>query len=799
MKQTLYERLSRPHGIAIFTTLLFTGLFASAADFASAQDELDRTNLPIQPPPREAITELDARNVTSPPPFLLNAPKGAPNVVIVMIDDIGFGATSTFGGAIQTPTFDRLANGGLRFNHFHTTALCSPTRASLLSGRNHHAVNVGSVMEVATGNPGNQGRRPDDAKYVAETLRQNGYSTAAFGKWHETAPWEVSVSGPFFRWPTNSGFDKFYGFIGGETNQWDPVIFDGVTKVKKKDNEDYHFTTDMTNEAINWMKFQQAMTPNKPFMIYYAPGAVHAPHHAPKEWIEKYNGKFDDGWDQLREDTLARQKAMGIIPQNAKLAPKPDEVKDWDNLNADEKKLFALQMETFAGFTEHTDHEVGRLEKAMDEIGVLDNTLFIYIMGDNGSSAEGGLEGTYNEMVKLNGLQGVETVENMLEKADIWGGPDSFPHMSCGWSVATDAPFTWTKQVAGDYGGTRNGMVMHWPKGFESKGEIRSQWHHVNDVAATILEATRLPEPKMINGVEQRPMDGVSMLYAADDAGAADRHTTQYFEMFGNRAMYHEGWLARVVHRIPWHSDAIRPLQEDVWQLYNTTEDFSLTNDLAGKHPDKLKELKDLFEREAIKNNVYPLDDRSYERFNAAIAGRPDLMGDRTSLTLADGMEGILENAFLNIKNNSKTIVANLELNGNDRGIILTQGGKFGGWALYMDDGKPAYTYNWFGLEVFTVMSPKAIPKGNAEVKLDFAYDGDGLGKGGTATLYVDGEKVAEGRIGKTEPMVFSADETADVGKDDATQVVAKTFKDVRDSVFTGTVKKVVISIPEKK
>jgi arylsulfatase A-like enzyme len=799
MKKTLYERLSRPHGIAIFTTLLFTGLFASAADFASAQDELDRTNLPIQPPPSEAITELDARNVTSPPPFLLKAPKGAPNVVIVLIDDIGFGATSTFGGAIQTPTFDRLANGGLRFNHFHTTALCSPTRASLLSGRNHHAVNVGSVMEVATGNPGNQGRRPDDAKYVAETLRQNGYSTAAFGKWHETAPWEVSVSGPFFRWPTNSGFDKFYGFIGGETNQWDPVIFDGVTKVKKKDNEDYHFTTDMTNEAINWMKFQQAMTPNKPFMIYYAPGAVHAPHHAPKEWIEKYKGKFDDGWDQLREDTLARQKAMGIIPQNAKLAPKPDEVKDWDNLNADEKKLFALQMETFAGFTEHTDHEVGRLEKAMDEIGVLDNTLFIYIMGDNGSSAEGGLEGTYNEMVKLNGLQGVETVENMLEKADIWGGPDSFPHMSCGWSVATDAPFTWTKQVAGDFGGTRNGMVMHWPKGFESKGEIRSQWHHVNDVAATILEATRLPEPKMINGVEQRPMDGVSMLYAADDAGAANRHTTQYFEMFGNRAMYHEGWLARVVHRIPWHSDAIRPLQEDVWQLYNTTEDFSLTNDLAGKHPDKLKELKDLFEREAIKNNVYPLDDRSYERFNAAIAGRPDLMGDRTSLTLADGMEGILENAFLNVKNNSKTIVANLELNGNDRGIILTQGGKFGGWALYMDDGKPAYTYNWFGLEVFTVMSPKAIAKGSAEVKLDFAYDGDGLGKGGTATLYVDGEKVAEGRIGKTEPMVFSADETADVGKDDATQVVAKTFKDVRDSVFTGTVKKVVISIPEKK
>jgi len=378
------------------TTLITFGVLISVSTIAEAQQTIDRTILPIQPPQAKAITELDARNVTSPPPFEVKAPEGAPNIVIVLIDDIGFGATSTFGGAIQTPTFDRLADSGLRFNSFHTTALCSPTRASLLSGRNHHAVNVGSVMEVATGNPGNQGRRPDDAKYVAETLRQNGYSTAAFGKWHETAPWEVSVSGPFFRWPTNSGFDKFYGFIGGETNQWDPVIFDGVTKVEKKDNEDYHFTTDMTDEAIKWVKFQQAMTPDKPFMIYYAPGAVHAPHHAPQEWIDKYKGKFDDGWDKLREETLARQKAMGIIPQNTKLAPKPDDIKDWGKLTADEQKLFALQMETFAGFMEHTDNEVGRLENAIDEIGALDNTLFIYIMGDNGSSAEGGLQGTYN-------------------------------------------------------------------------------------------------------------------------------------------------------------------------------------------------------------------------------------------------------------------------------------------------------------------------------------------------------------------------------------------------------------------
>ena len=441
-------------------------------NYEANNGEIDRSILPIQAPPTQPITEMDARNATAPERFVVEAPEGAPNVVVVLIDDIGFGATSTFGGPINTPTFDRLANNGLRYNRFHTTALCSPTRASLLSGRNHHNVNVGSVMEIATGFPGNLGERPDDAKYVAEALRHNGYSTAAFGKWHETATWEVSVSGPYFRWPTNSGFDKFYGFIGGETNQWEPVIFDGVTKVEKREMEEYHFTTDMTDEAIEWVKFQQAMTPDKPFMIYYATGAVHAPHHAPKEWIEKYKGQFDDGWDALREETLQKQKALGVVPQNAVLAPKPSDMKDWDSLSDDERRLFALQMETYAGFTEHTDNEVGRLVDAIDEIGALDNTLFVYIMGDNGSSGEGGLEGTFNELVHLNGNFTAETVEGMLEKADEWGGPNSFPHMSSSWAVATDAPFKWTKQMAADFGGTRNGMVMHWPKGINSKGEV---------------------------------------------------------------------------------------------------------------------------------------------------------------------------------------------------------------------------------------------------------------------------------------------------------------------------------------
>jgi arylsulfatase len=784
--------------VLVISLLLFSCSQNEKGSSSKQQSGLDRTILPIQPPASDPVTEMDARNVTKPEPFEVKAPKGAPNIVVVLIDDIGFGATTTFGGAIETPTFDRLANDGLRFNRFHTTALCSPTRASLLSGRNHHNVNVGSVMEIATGFKGNQGVRPDNAKYVAETLRQNGYSTAAFGKWHETATWEVSVSGPYFRWPTNSGFDKFYGFIGGETNQWDPVIFDGVTKVAKNDDPDYHFTTDMTNEAIEWIKFQQAMTPEKPFMVYYATGAVHAPHHAPKEWIERYKGMFDEGWLKLREETFARQKFKGIIPQNAQLAPMPEDIKDWEALSADEKRLFALQMETFAGFTSHTDHEVGRMVDAIEEIDELDNTLFVYIMGDNGSSAEGGLEGTYNELVHLNGIFDEETIESMLAHADDWGGPNSFPHMSAAWAVATDAPFTWTKQMAADFGGTRNGMVMHWPNGFDAKGEIRNQFHHVNDIAPTILEATHLPAPKMINGVEQIPMDGVSMLYAVANTEAEDRHTTQYFEMFGNRAIYNDGWMARIVHIIPWQGKPLNKLQDEKWELYNVKEDFSLANNLAAQNPEKVEELKKLFDQEAIANNVYPLDDRLYERFNAAIAGRPDLMGDRKSLTLAQGMDGILENTFLNVKNTSKTIVANVSLSGNDHGIILCQGGKFGGWALYMDNGRPAYTYNYFGLQRFTVKSPTILNQEKAEIKLVFEYDGNGNGKGGTATLYVDGKKVAEGRIAKTQPAVFSADETADVGLDDATQVADKVFKDVKDSKFTGFINKVVISISEK-
>jgi len=775
-------------------TLLSCNTSTDSKETASSENyEMDRSILPIQGPQHDAITEMDARIATAPEPFGVTAPEGAPNVVIVLIDDIGFSATEPFGGAIETPTFDKLADNGLRFNRFHTTALCSPTRASLLSGRNHHNINVGSVMEVATGFPGNNGERPDNAKYVSEILRHNGFSTAAFGKWHETAPWEVSVSGPYFRWPSYSGFDKFYGFIGGETNQWDPFLHDGTAPVELEIDEDYHFTTDMTDKAINWMKFQQALTPDKPFMMYYAPGAVHAPHHVTQEWIDKYKGTFDDGWDVLREETLQRQIEMGIVPEGTVLAPKPDDIKDWDSLNENEKKLFIAQIETYAGFMSHTDHEVGRLVDALEEINVLDNTMFIYIMGDNGSSAEGGMDGTFNEMIHLNGNFEAETVEDMLEKVDVWGGPDSYPHMAAGWAVATDAPFSWTKQVAADFGGTRNGMVIHWPNGINAKGELRHQWHHVNDIVPTILEATNLPEAKMINGVKQIPMDGVSMAYAFDNVDAEDRHTTQYFEMFGNRGIYQDGWLARTVHKLPW-GGTLNTLQEDKWELFNIEEDFSLANDLSNENPDKLSEMQELFREEAIKNNVFPIDDRLFERFNPALAGRPDLMGDRKSLTLGEGMTGMMENAFLNVKNNSVTIDADLEVSSNDSGIILCQGGKFGGWALYLDNGKLGYTYNWYGLETYNVISSIKVPDGKTNVRMDFAYDGDGAGKGGMASLFINDEKVGEARVEQTQPSLFSGDETADVGEDGATQVV-DVFKNKKDSKFTGKINSVTVSI----
>ena len=465
---------------------------------AYAADKLDRTVLPIAEPQRLPIITLDARNVKAPPRFEVKAPADAPNVLIVLLDDFGFGMSSAFGGPIHMPTVERLANNGLRYNHFHTTALCSPTRMALLTGRNHHSTNTGSVMEIATGFPGNNGVRPNNIAPVAEILRLNGYSTAAFGKYHETAPWEVSPSGPTDRWPTRSGFDKFYGFIGGEANQWAPTLYDGFARVELPKDPNYHLMTDMTNQAIHWMHYQKSLTPDKPFFIYFAPGATHAPHHVSKEWIAKYRGKFEGGWDQFREETLARQIQLGVVPAGTKLAPKPEAIKDWDKLTADEKKLFAHQMEIFAAFAEYADTEIGRLMHALEQTGQMDNALIFYIVGDNGTSAEGGMNGLFNENTFFNGVQ--ETVEDILKRYDELGGPMSFPHMAAGWAVAGDTPFTWAKQIASNFGGTRNGLVIHWPKRIRARGDVRTQFHHVIDIAPTVLEAARLPAPKVVNG-----------------------------------------------------------------------------------------------------------------------------------------------------------------------------------------------------------------------------------------------------------------------------------------------------------
>ena len=755
-------------------------------------ENLDRTVLPMQAPESEPITEMDARNATAPPRFEITAPKDAPNVVIVLIDDIGFGTATSFGGPIQTPTLDRLGQDGLRYNQFHTTALCSPTRMALLTGRNHHSANAGSVMEVATAFPGNAGVRPESVAPLAEMLRLNGYSTAAFGKYHETAPWEVSVSGPFDRWPTRSGFDKFYGFIGGETNMWAPLIYEGTTKIEPPNDPDYHFTTDMTNQAILWTRYQQSLTPDKPFFIYFATGATHAPHHVPEEWIAKYKGKFDNGWDKYREETLARQIEIGVVPAGTKLASKPDDMPDWSDLSADEKKLYARQMEVFAGFAEHTDHEVGRLYNAIEDLGEADNTLFIYVFGDNGSSAEGGLTGTFNETIVLNGLP--DPVEDQLEHMDEFGGPMAYNHFHAGWAVAGNTPFQWTKQVASHYGGTRNPLVIHWPKGIKANGEVRSQWHHVTDIAPTVMEAAGLPFPKSVNGATQKPFEGVSMIYSFDDPSAKGRHTTQYFEMFGNRAIYQDGWVAAAKHRTPWGGAPDGPLDDDSWELYNVEEDFSQANDLAASDPDKLKEMQELFIEEALKYHVLPLDDRTYERFNAAVAGRPDLMGDRTSLTLYEGMTGMMENAFINVKNRSHTITAEVEIpQGGGEGVILCQGGRFAGWSLYMKDGRVSYVHNWVGKERYTITASKALAAGKVTIRYEFAYDGGDPGSGGMGTIYVNGKQVAEGRIEKTTPFIFSADETADVGVDDATPVT-EDYKE-RHNEFTGKIETVTVEV----
>jgi arylsulfatase A-like enzyme len=769
-------------------------LGAACATVGAAQPALDRTVLPLAEPKRPTYTEIDARNVKAPPRFEVKAPEGAPNVVIVLIDDLGFGVPTGFGGPIRTAALDKLAQNGLRYNNFHTTALSSPTRAALKSGRNHQTVNMGFITELATALPGSTGQIPNATAPLAEMLRLNGYATAAFGKWHETAAWEASVAGPFDRWPTRQGFDKFYGFLGGETNQWAPYLYDGTAVVELPNDPNYHFMTDMTEKARAWIKHQKALTPDRPSFVYFAPGATHAPHHVPKEWIAKWKGKFDQGWDKIREETLARQIQMGVVPPGTKLAPKPAAIKDWDTLSADQKRLFTRQAEVFAAFVEYTDHEIGRMLQAFEEVGQADNTLVVYIAGDNGTSGEGGENGMFNEYTYFNGVK--EKTEDMLKKIDQWGGPETYPHMAAGWSVTFDSPFGWMKQVPSDFGGTRNGMVIHWPKGIKAKNEVRTQFGHVIDIAPTVLQAIGLPEPKMVNGVKQIPMEGTSLAYSFDNAQAKERHTTQYFEVAGNRAIYHDGWFARTIHKAPWESKPRRTLQDNsAWELFDVRSDFSLANNLAAKHPKKLKEMQALFLKEAGKYGVLPMDDRFFERLDPKAVGRPDLMAGRTSMTLAEGMTGMMEGVFVNVKNRSKTLTAEIVVpEGGGNGTLIAQGGRFGGWSLYVKDGVPAYHYNFLGLQRFSVASAKKLSPGKHTVVFDFAYDGGGPAKGGKGTLLVDGEKVGEGRIEATQPGIFSADETADVGIDLGTPVVEGIGAEAQ-SRLTGRIPKLTVEV----
>jgi arylsulfatase A-like enzyme len=758
-----------------------------------------RQVLPIPDPEQVSLTTYDAKDPDTSFPAIepLLPPAGAPNVLVVLIDDTGFGASSAFGGPVNTPTFDRLAADGLRYNRFHTTALCSPTRQALLTGRNHHSVGMGGITEIATSAPGYNSIRPKSKAPLAEILKLNGYSTAQFGKCHEVPVWQTSPLGPFDAWPSGGGgFEHFYGFLGGETNQYSPAIYQDTVAVEpdRTPEEGYHFTEDMTDRAVAWIRQQKALMSDKPFFVYYAPGATHAPHHVPVEWSDRYKGKFDDGWDALRERTFARQKELGVIPPEAQLTARPAEIPAWDDMPADLKPVLARQMEVYAGFLEHTDFQVGRVIDALADLGVLDDTLIYAIIGDNGASAEGTPHGCFNELIMLNGAVGLETTEFLTSRIGDFGTPKAYNHYAVGWAHAMDTPYQWTKQVASHWGGTRNGTIVRWPAGIKARGEVRSQFHHVIDVAPTILEAAGLPHPTFVHGVQQAPIEGVSMAYSFDEPGAPGQHETQYFEMFVNRGIYHKGWTAVTRHSTPWVIEELPPYDDDVWELYGP-DDWTQARDLAGEQPEKLRDLQRLFLIEATKYNVLPLDDRRVERFDPQLAGRPQLVRGDQQL-LFGGMGRLTENTVVAMKNKSHAVTAQISVpEGDAHGVLVAQGGSFGGWSLYLKEGRPAYCYNLFGLQQFKVYGDGVVPPGDHQVRMEFTYDGGGLGKGGAVALYVDGAKTGEGRVDGTVPLIFSTDETTDVGSDSGTPV--SDDYGPRDSRFTGRVHWIQIDVAE--
>ncbi|MEZ0352534.1 arylsulfatase [Mycobacterium sp. pR1184] len=700
-------------------------------------------------------------------------PPGAPNVVVVLLDDVGFGAASTFGGPVPTPSLDRVANTGLRYNQFHTTALCSPTRAALLTGRNHHSAHMGTICEIAYGFPGYDSVIPLSTATIAQILRMNGYGTALFGKAHFTPTWETGPAGPFDRWPTGLGFDRFYGFLGGDTSQYEPALYDQTTPVEPYlGRDDYHLTEDLAAKAIDWIRLQSSSAPSKPFFVYFAPGATHSPHQVWPEWSQRFAGQFDDGWDALRESIFDRQVEMGIVPATAQLTPRPEQIPAWADYEDRYKPVARRLMEVYAGFLAHTDAQVGRLVDAIDELGQWENTLFIYVCGDNGASAEGTLHGAWSSPAFQNGLP--EDPEWLLEHLADFGTPRCENHYNVGWAWALDAPFQWMKQVASHFGGTRNGLAISWPRGISAAGEQRSQFHHVIDIVPTILEATGIDMPTRVNGVEQKPIEGVSMRYSFDDAAAASRRTTQYFEIFGNRAVYHHGWIASCFHgRLPWiRTQRQREFGDgERWELYDLTEDFSQGIDLATQYPEKLSELKAVFDAEARKYDVYPLNDATLTR--ALPANRPSLLADRTSVTYYAGQVRIPETATLSYTSTSFELRAQLQIPpGGAHGVVICLGGAMGGWTLYLRDGIPHFAYNYLGHALTTVAAQAPLPEGPVSLGLSFDYDGGGFGRGASVSLHVNETTVADGRVEPTVPFRFSmSGETLDVGTDTGSPV----------------------------
>ena len=779
------------HPQAIQLAILSISLIAFSALSARAQEVV----LPKPEPPFHGKIGRTVKDSTPDFPKSVEAPAGAPSVLLIMTDDVGFGASSTFGGPIQTPNFQRIADSGLRYNMFHTTALCSPTRAALITGRNHHTNASGVITEFATGYPGYNSLVPKSSGSVGEVLKENGFNTSWFGKMHNVPDWMSSQAGPFDLWPSGLGFEYFYGFLGGDSDQWHPALYENTRPIEPYlGNPLYILDRDLADKAISWLRMQHALAPNKPWLLYYATGTAHAPHHAPKEWIAKYRGQFDQGWDKVREETLARQIKLGVVPANTQLTKRPDGIPAWDSLSADQKRLYARMMEVYAGALSHADYQIGRLLDAVQESGQLENTLVIFLMGDNGASAEGTLQGTTNEVAAAANSV-TESLPYLLSMIDELGGPLTYNHYPVGWAHAMDAPMQWTKQVASHFGGSRNGMVISWPARIKDRGSLRSQFCHVIDIVPTIYEAAGITPPTVMDGVQQKPLEGVSLVYTFDNANAPTRHSTQYFELVGNRAIYKDGWMASTTPlRLPWVTIGFEPNPDDFkWELYNINEDFSQANNLAEKNPNKLKELQDAFDVEAKKYNVYPLDSSFASRADPAI--RPSLTRGRTEFTYYQGMVRIPEGSAPNFKNKSWAIAAEVTVPDNlANGVLATIGGRFGGWALLMEGGKPEFVYALSNQpeHKFWIASNQPIPAGNHVVRFEFKYDGGGIGKGATGTLFVDGTAVAEGRIAQTVGVRFSLDETFDVGSDMGTPVV-EDYLDKMPFAFTGTLKKFVV------